>query len=123
MSMLASINADLAIATIVKRMEFIADLRMGGCSLMMELVDDHRLPTAEVVVEARGVCDWSVQRLGGGISQLLCLRARDVRDEQHDRVNFVLEDLEDGALSLKCEELVTSRRSVDGQVQAHRRPG
>lgn len=114
MSTPASINADLAIATIVKRMEFTTDVRTGRCSLVLELLDDEHRPTARIVAEARGVSEWRTQGLGGGITQLLCLRARDVTNQQHDRVKFVLEDLENGALSLRCEELATTRVAVDG---------
>jgi len=114
MSTPASINADLAIATIVKRMEFTSDVRTGRCSLVLELLDDDRRPTARVVAEAHGVAELSTLGFGGGVTQVLCLRARDVSDQQHDRVRFVLEDLENGALSLKCEELATTRAPVDG---------
>lgn len=114
MSTLASINADLAIATIVKRMEFTSDVRTGRCSLVLDLLDDDRRPTARVVAEAHGVAEWRTLGLGGGVTQLLCLRARDVSDQQHDRVRFVLEDLENGALSLKCEDLATTRVPFDG---------
>jgi hypothetical protein len=107
-------NADLAIATIVRRMEFTTDLGTGRCSFVLELVDDDRPPTARIVAEADGVSEWSVLALGGGITQMLCLRARDVSDLQHDRVRFVLADLENEALSLKCEELATRRVLVDG---------
>jgi hypothetical protein len=110
----ASINTDLAIATIVKRIEFTSDERTGRCSLVLELLNDDRRSTARVVVEAHGVTEWRTLGLGGGVTQLLCLRASDVSDQQHDRVRFVLEDLENGALSLKCEELATTRISVDG---------
>ncbi len=113
MSTSTSINADLAIATIVRRIEFTTELPTGRCSLVLELVDDDRFPAARILAEAGGVSEWNVQSLGGGISQLLCLRARDVSDLQHDRVRFGLEDLENGVLSLKCETLVTRRVPVD----------
>ena len=109
----ASINADLASATIIRRLEFSTDLRSGRCSLVLDLLDDHRCPTTRIIVEARGVSEWQTQGLGGGITQLMCLCAKDVSDQQHDRVRIFLEDLENGALSLKCEELVTTRVPVD----------
>jgi hypothetical protein len=114
MSTPISINADLAIATIVRRMVFTTDVRTGRCSLVLELLDDDRRPKIRVVAEAHGVSDWSAQGFGGGITQLLCLRARDVSDQQHDRVKFILEDIENKALSLKCEELTTTRDPVHG---------
>ena len=103
------INADLALATIVRRMEFTTDVRTGRCSLMLQLLDDDRHATIEITAKAHGVSELNAQGLGGGITQLLCLRARDVSDQQQDRMHFVLEDLENGALSLKCEELSTTR--------------
>ncbi len=114
MSTLSSINDDLSIATIVLRMEFTTEMRTGRCSLAVELLDDNRRPTARVLVEAGGVSDLSARCLGGGITQLACLRATDVSDQQHDGVRFLLEDLEHGALSLKCDELATTRVLVNG---------
>ena len=105
MSELARINADLARATIVVRMEFATDLRSGQCTLVLELVDSERVPADKVLLEARGVSDVAIKGLGGGITQLLCLRVSDIRNRQHDRARFVLEDLEEGALSLKCDSL------------------
>jgi len=114
MNALALINADLTIAATVKRVEFTSDLKTGRCSLILELVDDDQFPTTLIVVKAGGISNWSVDSLGGGVTQLLCLRARDVANLQHDRTRFVLEDLENGALSLRCEMLATKREeSVD----------
>jgi hypothetical protein len=109
-----SINADLVVATIVRKMEFSTDSQTGRCSVILEMVDDGRRPTAAIVAEAHGVSELKTQGFGGGITQMLCLRARYVGDLQHDRIRFVLEDLEDGRLFLKCEQLATKRLPANG---------
>lgn len=55
----------------------------------------------------------SIREFGGGLTQVMCLRVKDLSDLQHDRVRFLLEDLEDQALSLKCEALTAKQAPVE----------
>ncbi len=107
------INAALSALTILERLEFTSDFETGRCSVVLQLVDNEHGPRERLVLMAEGVANWSVARLGGGITQLLCLRLRAVDELQHDRIRLVLEDLENQAFSLRCEALTATRLSPD----------
>ncbi|KAA3606478.1 MAG: hypothetical protein DWQ01_17615 [Planctomycetota bacterium] len=109
MKEIKKINAALAPLTVVHRMEFKTNLESGKCSLVLELVDDDIEPIAGIILEAGLVSDFWVKGFGGGVTQILCLRVRDVRHLQHDGVKYVLEDLENQAFNLKCMSLIVRK--------------
>ncbi len=49
-----------------------------------------------------GVSGLSLHGFGGGLTQVLCLRGTDIRDQQHDRLNFAFTDLEDNVITFRC---------------------
>jgi hypothetical protein len=112
MSTVHEINEDLLGVTIVTRLEFRAELTTGRCSVVIELVDDERRPTVRVVVEANDVSNFGISAFGGGVTQLLCLHASSIAHLQHDRAKVLLEELEQGSLALKCNELNVIRSAL-----------
>ncbi len=103
---LAEMNAALRSVTIVRRIEFRSDAATGECSFALEMMDD----LAQLVeLDAGDVSAWSVQDFGGGVTQVTGLQLKDVRHLQHDRVHFVLEDVEDQKLSLQCARVEMHR--------------
>ncbi|MCA9579336.1 MAG: hypothetical protein KC668_28100 [Myxococcales bacterium] len=59
-----------------------------------------------VELEFIDVSDLRIQGFGGGLTQLMCLRVSDVSELGYDRVRYAVQDLEDGRLALKCDEIV-----------------
>lgn len=104
MQSLRELNEALARLTVVSRMEFGVDPSSGDCTLILELRYSPANGGAGVRLFLRGVQSLSVSGFGGGTTQLKCLRGRDARAEQHDRINFVFEDLEDRALAARCTD-------------------
>jgi hypothetical protein len=94
---------------IVQQVLFRFDTINSACELILELSQDPE--AAEGLVELRfgHVRDLELSGLGGGLTQLLCLRARDVRSAQWDRVSYEVEDLERRAIFFRCKELHASR--------------
>lgn len=97
-------NALLAGMTLVRQISFVTDMDTGASSLMLRLAKD--VATTRVLqLRADFVTGLKLGEFGGGVTQLSCLRVKDVRALQHDRVAFELEDLENGRLYLRCREL------------------
>lgn len=113
MSSTDSINALLGGVSVVRRIEFECEPRTGRCTLQLELVDDDLRPTQRRVLRAEGVTNWSVAELGGGVTQLCDLHASDVGELQHDRVRYLLEERERGALRLWCAHLSVNDAPLD----------
>jgi hypothetical protein len=113
MSSTDSINALLCGVSTVRRIEFECEPRTGRCSLQLDLVDDDVRPTQRRVLRAEGVTNWCVANLGGGLRQLGALRASDVSHLQHDRVRYLLEERERGALRLSCAHLSVKAAPLD----------
>jgi len=57
-----------------------------------------------------GVAGLSLHGFGGGLTQVLCLRGTDIRDQQLDRLNFAFTDLEENVIAFQCRtfEFVTA---------------
>ena len=91
-------------ATLVRELTFSTEFSTGECRMLLELAQtkDWR---RSIRLQAQGVSSFELRGLGGGISQLCCLRVKDVRALQHDRIAFELEDLEDRRLFLRCRTL------------------
>lgn len=105
----AEMNEALASATMIRRIEFRTCLSSGRCDVLIELVDDRPAPKVSVNITANDVMSWSVDDIGGGVSQLQCLQVTDVSDSQHDRVRYILEDLEHQRSYLRCAALSVHR--------------
>lgn len=56
-----------------------------------------------------GLSDFRLSEVGHGVAQLMCLRVRDVRDRQWDRVAYEVVDLDDagggGSLHFFCQQV------------------
>jgi hypothetical protein len=104
---ITEINHDLAATTIVNRFEFVSDHGTRRCSVLIELVDNNINPRIKTTLKATKVSGLRIEGFGGGVTQVMTLRATDIRILQHDEVNFELQDLDDHKLLLRCESLVT----------------
>lgn len=113
MSSTDSINALLCGVSVIRRLQFESEQRTGLCTLQLELVDDPTHPTQRRLLRAEGVTNWSVAELGGGVTQLCDLHASDVSHLQHDRVRYLLEERERGALRLSCAHLSVTAAPLD----------
>jgi hypothetical protein len=102
MEFVEEINAQLARITILERMEFLSELEVGHSSLALELVDDARRPTKRILLVASDISGLELHDFDRS-TQLMCLRVEDVRRQQHDRVRYVIEDLEHRRIRLRCD--------------------
>lgn len=96
------LNSLLNRLTIVERLEFRMSDALGEYSITLDLIDDERGPYQRIRLNLKGVGEFRAAEFGGGITQIGCLRIRDIHDLQHDRYGFILEDLEDRTFFLKC---------------------
>lgn len=113
MSSTDTVNALLCGVSVVRRIQFNCELRTGRCTLQLDLVDDGVRPTQRRVLRAEGVTHWNVAELGGGLTQLCDLHVSDVSHLQHDRVRYLLEERERGALRLWCALLSVEDAPLD----------
>lgn len=102
MEFVEEINAQLAHVTILERMEFLSELEVGHSSLALELVDDTHRPTKRILVVASNISGLQLHDFCG-FTQLMGLHVEDVRHLQHDRVRYVIEDLEYRRIRLRCD--------------------
>lgn len=98
---LQSLNQAFDRHKFVSLLNFDTHLSTGVCNLVLCLVDDVS-PSSRLVLEVHEVADVTLKCFGGGITQVVGLHIRDVSDEQRDRVNYAIEDLEDSRLSFVC---------------------
>jgi hypothetical protein len=104
---IAELNRLLPRVTLIRSMSFTTDMATGECTLHLGLTD-HEHSTRLVELRAEGVSGMRLLEFGGGITQLAYLQVKDVRELQHDRVVFELEDLENGKLYLRCRDLLVT---------------
>lgn len=97
----SEINAALLGFTDVRRLEFETDPVSGECDLelRLECASDTR---RAIEVLLSGVADLSIGDYGGGRTQLLLLRVEDISDEQRDRVNYRVRELEHDRFACVC---------------------
>ena len=58
--------------------------------------------SAPLRVVFHGVTGLALSEFGGGLTQILCLRAADISERQLDRVGFEVTERERGVLSFRC---------------------
>lgn len=102
MEFVEEINAQLAHVTILERIEFLSELEVGHSSLALELVDDARRPTKRILLVASDISGLELHDFDR-FTQLMGLHVEDVRRQQHDRVRYVIEDLEHRMIRLRCD--------------------
>jgi hypothetical protein len=94
--------------TLVRRFHFSTDLRSGECTLELELAESEQPDSRAAVLIFSGVSQLSLTDFGGGVTQLLCLRATDIRDKQLDRLNLSVSDVERNSISFLCQSAQVS---------------
>jgi len=88
--------------SIVLQFNFGSDPRTGVCDLLIRLAQHEAPGSRTISILFEGVAGLSVKDFGGGLTQLLCLAVEDIRDQQLDRINYVVTDKERDALKLSC---------------------
>lgn len=58
----------------------------------------------EVVLNCKDVSNLALSKVGGGLTQFLCLSAQDVSARQLDRVSLHFADLEEEAILFDCAD-------------------
>ena len=105
-----SANLLLTGYTDVLALRFSYEHASGKCDVAVTLAADRQC-TKRLELECRDVHALALDRFGGGLTQLLCLRVKSVAGDGRDRVRFVVEDLERQALRFECDDLFIE---VDG---------
>ena len=97
-------NRELRGQTYVKQLEFECEFESGVCSVRIVLARSASENSPGVIAAFTGVTGLSIRSFGGGITQVMCLRLKDVTSEQMDRVSYALEELEHGNIVLRCRD-------------------
>lgn len=106
------LNRHLAGQTIVKELRFETEMECGNCNLDLHLTNNEMDSRRSVILHCGGVSELCLKGFGGGVTQILCLRARSISHFQSDRINYIVEDLERGDFHLKCLSLELIKGSV-----------
>jgi hypothetical protein len=97
------INSLLSGLSVLRLFEFVANDDCSIYSLSVTLSEDKDLESRTVKVEFEGVSQLAVSGFGGGLTQILIVRVRDIRARGWDRAYFQVDELERGSLSSLCE--------------------
>jgi hypothetical protein len=103
MSKVASINARLPGFTSVRRLCF-EDESDGRCTVELVLVHE-RETSRTITLKCLDVVALRITAFGGGLTQIACLKAMDIRDQQLDRQNYAFVDLEHDTVSWRCRDV------------------
>jgi hypothetical protein len=98
----------LAKYSTVRTLAFTCDAADGTCRVTIALGTEPANLAQDISITFDGVAALSVRGFGGGMTQVMGLRVTDIRDQQHDRLNFEVNDLEDGKLSFRCRSFSLS---------------
>ncbi len=97
--LIEQINEALAGFTDVISLEITATRAQYAYALSITLADASG---ETVILFCEDISNLHVSEFGGGLTQFLVLRGRDVREEQLDRVTFHFRDAERGAIAFDC---------------------
>ena len=81
----------------------------SGYELTLVLENSDR---AGAKLECSDVSNLTIAEFGGGLTQLLCLRAEDERAAQLDRVALRFSDLERGTIAFDCSSASVKRVQI-----------
>lgn len=81
----------------------------GECHLTLNLSQDHQPMGGKISIEFIGVSELLVDRVGGGLIQLLMLSIEDIQVQQLDRLNYRVYSLENTSLSFACKKWVVHK--------------
>lgn len=93
--------------TIIKSILFDSDLYSDTyeCNLTMSLCKDEKYPEDKVIIDFMGVANLSINKIGGGLSQILRLDIVDMRDHQWENIHYHVFDYENDAISFYCRDI------------------
>jgi hypothetical protein len=91
--------------TDVAQMNFITELPSGISSLTLQMRKPSPNSHSEIFVRFSNVSKLTIKDLGGGISQFLLLTIDDISDDQLDRINFRVHELEEDSISFFCQSI------------------
>lgn len=95
-------SGKLAGYTTVNSLEFKFDPVRSVCDLSLEL--ENPTTRTSIALLLRGISDLMLKEFGGGLTQLLCLRIKDIRESQLDRLNFEVSEMGRGILKCQCRD-------------------
>ena len=96
-----SANELLSSYTDVAALTFTSEPPSWSCTVSVTLFKGAQ-DGPRLVLSCSDASRLSLSEFGGGLTQVLCLRLRSVAHEGRDRIRFVVEDLERGALWFEC---------------------
>lgn len=95
--------------TFVRSFVLATDPASGDCTLTLHLAEDTDDSSPAVTVEFEGVTRLTLADVAGGHWQICCLAVEDISDQQLDRLNHRIVDLEDGRLEFLCWRYAVQR--------------
>jgi hypothetical protein len=105
-----SISSSIQGFVFVSRLTFESNLESGECKLALQLAAGRAADSDAVEMEFDGVADLSLKEFGGGVTQLMLLRARDIRSQQWDRLALEIVDREHERILFRCRSASVRRR-------------
>ena len=108
------INREFDGFTAVLRLTFEGYANASAYTLVLELGESHTAGAQALSVQFIDVGQLSLSHFGGGLTQLLCLRAKYVGDKQLDRVTYEVADLERNSITFTCRTFDVIRRYYVG---------
>jgi hypothetical protein len=100
----------------VSSLHYEGDGASGGCELVIEFVACRRDmatsgwpadqgPRYKVKIRFLGVRDLNLKEFGGGVTQIMGFDITEIADRGWERINYLVEDYEDGRISFQCESV------------------
>jgi hypothetical protein len=106
------LDSDYREYTIILKLELSFDNELKVTNLKLVLTKDITESTDMITVNFECVSNFSVKELGGGISQLLYLRIKDIKDKQWDRANYEVSEFERDSIYFLCQNVKITHKSM-----------
>lgn len=101
----SAINQQLQGFTVLLNMNFRANDNASTYTLRLDLGESEAVGSRAIALEFEDVAQLSVSKFGGGLTQLMRLMVKDVRDRQWDRVAYEVSDVEREAIFFTCKDV------------------
>ena len=86
-------------------------------NLTLELGDKPRQPSRRTFVRFRNVSEMRIKDFGGGLTQLLLLKAQELGAFVIEGAKFEVKELERNSLSFKCESMEVGNETGTGAIK------
>jgi hypothetical protein len=94
--------------TFLFSLEFSSEPDTGFCKLVMHLAKDDSYDAQAIRAEYFNVSNLCISNLGGGLTQLEFLLIEDIADQQLDRINYQVREVERESLSFLCQRITVT---------------